>query len=55
MASAPETSILEDRELLSSGVRVPAHAVYRAFPAETVVRHYGLMVRLGQAPAPELT
>ena len=54
MAIAPEISILEDRELLSSAVHVPAHAVYRAFPTETVVlnlntgRYHGLNVTAGR-------
>lgn len=54
MASAPETSMLEDRELLSSAVHVPTHAVYRAFPSETVVlnlntgRYHGLNATAGR-------
>jgi hypothetical protein len=54
MASAPEITLLEDRELLSSTVRVPAHAVYRAFPSETVVlnlntgRYHGLNATAGR-------
>jgi hypothetical protein len=53
MATATEI-LTEDRELLGSSVRVPAHAVYRAFPAETVVlnlntgRYHGLNPTAGR-------
>ncbi len=54
MASVSETAPLEDRDLLASNVRVPAHAVYRAFPSETVVlnlntgRYHGLNTTAGR-------
>ncbi len=54
MATAAHTAPLEDRELLASAVRIPAHVVHRAFPNETVVlnlntgRYHGLNVTAGR-------
>jgi hypothetical protein len=54
MAGVVQSVPLEDRELLAGNVRVPAHAVYRAFPSETVVlnlntgRYHGLNATAGR-------